>query len=753
MNKEYINRRRAPNELPIRISKKSTFYVVRNAVFLAFILSLPQTLFAQAPALSAIEASDLTYDEGQTPTPITSSITITDADSPLLTSATVQISTNYSNTEDLLHFTDAFSITGSFDPLTGTLTLTGPASPDDFTSALRSITYQNTNENNPSNQLRSISLSVNDGSSYSTIVTRNIQVNKVNDPPTGQPDSFVIYEDTELDCGCILINDTDPDGDNLVALHGDPPSHGTVTDLGGFFIYTPYPDYYGTDSFTYYANDGNENSQPTLVNITILPVNDAPIAINDAITTNEDTPIDIPVLSNDTDVDDILNAGMIVLLSSPTHGTVLVNIITGAVTYNPTSNFNGNDSFTYQVKDASGATSNTATVAIIIQPVNDAPIANPDFATTPEDISVSISVLVNDGDIDSALDPSSLLAITSPTNGQAVVAPTTGTISYTPNKNFTGTDSFTYTVQDAEGATSAPVLVTITVTPVNDPPVAVNDVTDTDTKTPVNINITSNDYDVDDVIITTSVTFTTQPIHGSLTYNASTGVVNYFPEANFLGNDSFTYTLKDPGGLTSSPATVTVTIVAAPNNAPDAVDDAVVNSSLSPVTIDVLANDYDNDNDHAELSIVSVTNPSLVTVQIVEGKIVYYPGGLISATVTFTYVINDPAGLSDEAVVTIENIYPPLVVSEGFSPNGNDNNETWYIQGIENYPNNSVKVFDRWGLLVYQKQHYENFSSPWDGRGNTAQQAGKLLDQGTYYYILEPGNEIKTMTGYVVIIR
>ncbi|HZI25087.1 MAG TPA: tandem-95 repeat protein, partial [Chryseolinea sp.] len=462
---------------------------------------------------------------------------------------------------------------------------------------------------------------------------------------------------------------------------------------------------------------------------------------------------DIPVLSNDIDVDDVLNASMIVLVSSPTHGTVLVNSITGAVTYNPASNFNGNDSFTYQVKDASGATSNTATVAIIIHPVNDAPIANPDFATTPEDMSVSISVLANDSDIDSALDPSSLLAITSPTNGQAVVAPTTGTISYTPNKNFTGTDSFTYTVKDAEGATSAPVLVTITVTPVNDPPVAVNDVTDTDTKTPVNINITSNDYDVDDVIITTSVTFTTQPIHGSLTYNASTGVVNYSPEANFIGNDSFTYTLKDPGGLTSSPATVTVTIVAAPNNAPDAVDDAVVNSSLSPVTIDVLANDHDNDNDHAELSIVSVTNPSLGTVQIVDGKIVYYPAGLISATVTFTYVITDPAGLSDEAVVTIENSYPPLVVSEGFSPNGNDNNETWYIQGIENYPNNSVKVFDRWGLLVFQKQHYENFSSPWDGRGNTAQQAGKLLDQGTYYYILEPGNEIKTMTGYVVIIR
>jgi gliding motility-associated-like protein len=630
--------------------------------------------------------------------------------------------------------------------------LTGPATLAEFTSALRSVTYQNTNNNNPSGLVRTISFSVNDGSSNSLTVVRDIQVNPINDPPTGQPDNFVIYEDTDLDCGCLLLNDTDPEGEDLIALHADPPLHGTVTDLGGFYIYTPYPDFYGTDSFTYYANDGSQNSAPILVTITVLPVNDAPIAANDAVTTNEDTPLGISILSNDTDVDDVLDATMIVLITSPTQGTLTINAATSAVVYSPNLNYNGNDSFTYQVKDAAGALSNTATVAIVIQPVNDVPIANADFATTPEETPVSIPVLANDSDVDNSLDPASLLVITSPLNGQAVVQPATGMIEYVPQENFTGVDSFTYTVSDAQGAISLPVLVTITVAPVNDVPVAVNDEASTNENTPVDIDIISNDIDVDNDVTPGSIVITTNPVHGTVVLNPVTGSVTYTPDPDFTGNDSFTYTLQDPSGSTSPPATVTVNIIPAPNLAPDAVDDGpIMNTALSPITIDVLANDHDEDDD--ELILVSVTNPFMGTVKIVDDKIVYQPTGLTSGTVTFTYTIQDPSGLSDEAVVTIENSYPPLIVSEGFSPNGNHNNETWFIQGIENYPNNSVKVFDRWGFLVYQKQHYENFTTPWDGRGNMAQQSGKLLDQGTYYYILDPGSEMKTMTGYVVIIR
>jgi gliding motility-associated-like protein len=819
-------------------------------LFLFFNLFSIHSSSAQDPTLTGIEGVALTYNEGQAATAITGSITADDIDSPLLANATVQISGNYSSTEDLLQFTNAFSITGSYDGATGTLTLTGPATPADFTSALRTITYQNTNNDNPSTLVRTISFSLNDGLANSLTVTRDIQVNGINDAPVGQNDSFVMNEDTDLDCGCLLINDHDPDGDNIVALHDQAPAHGTVTDQGGFFIYTPDPDFYGTDSFTYFANDGTVNSAPITVHVTVLPINDAPIALNDAKSTDEDNAVDIPVLSNDTDVDDVLNGSMIVIVATPSHGAVSVNTATGVVSYTPSTNYNGNDSFTYQVKDAGNALSNVATVSIVVSPVNDNPISNMDLATTPEDIAilipvlandtdvengldvstlviltgptngsavvepatgkilytpstnfsgsdsftyavkdsegaatapatvtitvtpvndlptanpdlattqeeiaVSIPVLANDTDIDGTLDLSSLVIVTGPANGSAVVDPSTGEVLYTPSKDFTGNDSFVYTVEDNQGGISAPATVTITVTPVNDPPVAVDDAAITDKNLTVHVHILENDYDVDNDVIPTSVVIVSNPTHGTIVFNPSTGVASYTPESGFLGSDLFTYTIQDPGGLISSPATVTITVSEPVNKTPHAIDDAIVNSSLISFAIDVLANDYDEDNTNDELTIISVTNPSMGTVSIVDGKIVYQPAGLMSTTVSFTYTIQDPTGLTDEAVVTIENSFLPLAVSEGFSPNNDGNNETWYIQGIENYPNNFIKVFDRWGFLVYQKQHYENIAAPWDGRGNSAQHSGKLLDQGTYYYILEPGGELKTMTGYVVIVK
>lgn len=711
-----------------------------------------QTATAQDPALSNLEAAALNYDEDQIATQVTNSIDVSDMDSPLLASATVQLTLNYSSTEDVLQFTDAFSITSSYDVPTGTLTLTGPASLADFTSALRSVTYVNTNNNHPSNLSRTVSFVVNDGTYNSIPVTRSIQVNRINDKPVGIPDNFVMNEDTELDCGCLLHNDTDPDGDPIIALHGDPPSHGVVTDLGGFFVYTPDPDFYGTDSFTYYANDGTENSDPILVNVTVLPVNDAPVAFNDAASLNEDIPLGISILVNDHDVDDVLTPSMILIISTPANGTVVINPTTGVALYTPALDFFGNDSFTYQLKDASGALSNVVTVNITVNTVNDPPVAHADVITTPEEIPVTISVLTNDTDVDNALNLTSLVIVSSPSHG-SVNGEADGTVVYTPVKDFNGNDSFTYTIKDVDGAISAATTVTVTVTPVNDAPVAVDDQATTDENTAVNINILLNDYDVDNSIISASVTITSNPAHGIVSFDATTGIAKYTPEEKYEGDDSFTYSIQDPEGLTSS-ATVSISVIPAPDKAPNAVDDGpILNVSLAPVIIDVLDNDSDEDNNHDELSIISVTNPVVGTVSIVDGKIVYQPAGLVSGKVTFSYTIQDPTGLTDEATVTIQNEYPSLLVSEGFSPNNDSNNETWYIQGIENYPNNRVKIFDRWGLLVYQKEHYNNESGPWDGRANIAQQSGKLLDQGTYYYILEPGEEIKTMTGYVVIIR
>lgn len=184
----------------------------------------------------------------------------------------------------------------------------------------------------------------------------------VNAPPVAVDDAFTTIEDTPL-IGAVLPNDFDVNGDALSASLVSGPSHGTVMLNGdGSFVYTPGAGYHGMDSFTYKANDGQADSNVATVMITVVPVNDRPVAVDDAFTTNEDTPVAGAVLPNDSDDDgDVLTATMV---SSPSHGTVVLNP-DGSFTYTPAANFSGVDSFTYKANDGQ-ADSNVATVTITI---------------------------------------------------------------------------------------------------------------------------------------------------------------------------------------------------------------------------------------------------------------------------------------------------------------------------------------------------------------------------------------------------
>src|SRR4029077_10291877 len=185
-------------------------------------------------------------------------------------------------------------------------------------------------------------------------------------------------------------------------------AHGTLTlDANGAFTYTPSTNFFGSDSFTYKAvrSDGARSNVAT-VSLTISEVNDAPVAVNDSATTNEDTAVSGNVLTNDSDPDntdglpgndDTLHA---VLVSGPEHGTLSLNQTTGAFTYTPSANYFGSDSFTYKTVDSDGAESNVATVSLTVTEVNDAPVAANDSATTNEDTAVSGNVLANDSDPD-----------------------------------------------------------------------------------------------------------------------------------------------------------------------------------------------------------------------------------------------------------------------------------------------------------------------------------------------------------------
>src|SRR5207237_756335 len=168
--------------------------------------------------------------------------------------------------------------------------------------------------------------------------------------------AFFVDEDHTLTVPApgVLANDSDADGANLQVLLVGPPAHGAMTlNADGSFTYTPSSDFNGSDSFTYKANDGTSDSNVATVTIAINAVNDAPVAVNDSYSTNEDTSLTIAapgVVGNDTDIDSaVLTAS---LVSGPANGTLTLNA-DGRFTYTPNANFNGSDSFTYKANDGS----------------------------------------------------------------------------------------------------------------------------------------------------------------------------------------------------------------------------------------------------------------------------------------------------------------------------------------------------------------------------------------------------------------
>ena len=396
-----------------------------------------------------------------------------------------------------------------------------------------------------------------------------LTVSSVNDAPVAVNDMAITAEDNAVSID-VAANDTDVDtGDSVdtaTLVVATQPTKGTAVVTAGEIVYTPNANTNGTDSFTYTIEDqngGNSNAATVMINVT--GVNDLPVASDDTATTDEDHAVAIDVLANDSDIDGIVDATTVMVMTNPQNGSVSIDAITGEITYTPNADFNGTDSFTYVVQDDSNGTSNAATVTITVNSVNDAPVAGSDTAVLLEDEPHIINVVGNDSDVDGTLDNSSLAVATAPTSGNATVNGD-GTITYTPNANFNGSDSFTYTIDDNEGATSNAATVTITVTAVNDDPLANDDTATTDEDAAIVIDLAANDSDVDGTIDGTSFTLVTAPTLGTVASNDD-GTVTYTPTANANGSDSFTYTFDDDQGATSNAAAVTVTVNAV-NDAP-----------------------------------------------------------------------------------------------------------------------------------------------------------------------------------------
>ncbi len=501
----------------------------------------------------------------------------------------------------------------------------------------------------------SFTYTVSDGFGGTKTGTVNIVVGATPDPPVAQPDSYNTDEDKALTIvgPGVIENDSDADGDSLSAVLVSGPENGTLAlDADGSFTYTPDENFNGTDSFIYKANDGIADSDPVTVTVTVGAVNDLPVAQGDSYETAEDKSLVIAgpgVLTNDRDVDgDDLSA---VLVEGPLHGQLTLNA-DGSFSYTPDENFNGTDSFTYKASDGA-AGSNVATVTLTVTAQNDPPLAVDDAYAFDEDgtlvIGSQAGLLANDSDVEN--DALTAALVSGPAHGQLTLNPD-GSFTYTPDKNFEGSDSFTYKANDgtADGNVAT---VTLTVNPQNDAPVAAADsytIAEDGTLIVEAGGVLANDTDVDGDAL--NAVLVSGPENGTLTLNAD-GSFTYTPNANFNGTDTFTYKASD-GAVDSGVASVTIT-VDPQNDAPVATGDAYAVAEDGTLIVEaggVLANDTDMDGD--TLSAILVSGPENGTLELnADGSFTYTPNENFNGTDTFTYKANDGTADSGAATVTI----------------------------------------------------------------------------------------------------
>jgi hypothetical protein len=401
---------------------------------------------------------------------------------------------------------------------------------------------------------------ISDGNGGTDTARVNVTVTPQNDPPSAVDDYVSVLEDSSNNEIDVLANDNDIDGDSIVVSNVTQPSNGSVTFTAAYVYYSPDPDYSGSDSFTYSISDGNGGFDSASVFVTVSPVNDPPVAVDDNVSVAEDSSDNqLDVLANDVDVDgDSLD---ITGVSTPAHGSATHTA--SYVYYTPDPDYSGSDQFSYSITDNNGG-SDSATVYVTVTPVNDPPVAVDDSVSVLEDsVNNTIDVLANDNDPDG--DSLTITGVTLPLHGTATY--TALYVFYTPDPNYNGSDTFSYTISDGNGGSDS-ATVYVTVTPVNDPPVAVDDsATVVEDSVNNSIDVLANDYDPDaDNLTITSVTV---PAHGSASTDGN--FTYYTPDANYNGADQFNYTVSDGFGG-SDTATVFVT-VSPVNDPPVAVDD------------------------------------------------------------------------------------------------------------------------------------------------------------------------------------
>ncbi|EGI74674.1 hypothetical protein PH505_ae00740 [Pseudoalteromonas distincta] len=498
--------------------------------------------------------------------------------------------------------------------------------------------------------------------------------------PEANVDQFQISEDQTLQ-GNVLTNDTNQYSGDL-RVNADAlilPQHGTLNiNENGNFTYIPIANFNGEDAFSYQVANELGMTDTAVVEITILAVNDAPIALDNtySVTNNGTLVVLSPgLLINDSDIDlDDLTVDT-TPVSEPTRGQLTL-FDNGGFEYQGEQNMQGQDSFQYRVVDAQGAQA-IANVTIVSSNTNVAPVTKNDSYSLSEDetlvVTAANGVLSNDTDPNNdsfSVDETFMVA---PTHGQLLLA-IDGSFSYVPDANFNGVDQFQYQAIDSLGATST-ATVTLVINSEPDNPVAQNDAYQFSKNKLFEVTVQNglliNDFNIEagDLSVNTTAINTTQ--NGELTLNAD-GSFTYQPDLGFIGVDSFTYSISNEQGLT---ATAQVTLSeSGVNTFPQANDDQyTLDEDSSASLLDVLANDTDTDGDTISISNIENTAGEAT---IVAGKIQFTPPANFSGEIVLTYTITDGYSTGNEGINDRTASVTITVTPVNDAPTANDDSAT-----------------------------------------------------------------------------
>ena len=398
-----------------------TYTVISGPANGALAGTAPDLIYTPAPGFNGVDAFDFTVSDGMVESAAaTVSITVIQQTDPPIADAQAVATDEDAALAVTLTATDP-----NGDPLT--FSVISPPAHGSLGGVAPNLTYTpDANYNGPD----SFAFVANDGIVDSTPADVSIAVNPVNDAPTADGQVVTGMEDTPA---AITLIGSDVDGDALSYTVTGQPLYGVLSGTAPNLRYTPATNYNGPDSLTFEVSDGQAQFAAT-VSIGVLPVNDPPTANAQAVATAEDTAVAFTLTGSDLD-GDALAFGVTV---APAHGALsgtAPNLI-----YTPVANYNGPDSFTFQVSD--GTANATATTSITVNPVNDAPVANPQARTTNQNAAVGVTL--SGSDVDG--NPLTYVVVTGPANG--ALSGAAPALTYTPNAGYSGTDSFTFKVND-----------------------------------------------------------------------------------------------------------------------------------------------------------------------------------------------------------------------------------------------------------------------------------------------------------------